>query len=160
MPAPLIALLLLQAPPVLNQSIVVTGAWQPIPLEESDRAVLSLPVRPNALLLNSIADVLRLHPSLDLRQRAPNLLQADLSIRGATFGQTLVLLNGRRMNDPQSGHHNLDLPAPLQSVQSVEILSGAGSTLYGADATGGVVNIVTSPPEASEIRLRAAAGNF
>jgi iron complex outermembrane receptor protein len=146
--------------PVLQQTVVVTGSWEPVPLEESDRAVLSLPVRSQNLLLNTFVDLLRLDPSLDLRQRAPNGLQGDLSIRGASFGQTLVLLNGRRLNDPQSGHHSLDLPVPLESVQSLEVLRGAGSVLYGSDAVGGVVNVITAPPEAWQARLRTAFGNF
>ncbi|HRJ18790.1 MAG TPA: TonB-dependent receptor [Bryobacteraceae bacterium] len=148
------------APPDRHDTIIVTGTPEPLPLEESDRAVMSLPVRSQALLFTTFIDFLRLDPSLDLRQRAPNGLQADLSIRGATFGQTLVLLNGRRMNDPQSGHHHLDLPVPLESVEQIEILRGAGSTLYGSDATGGVVHLVTRPPEASEIRVQAGYGSW
>lgn len=105
--------------PDRHDSIVVTGTPAPLPLEESDRAVTSLPVREQAILFTTFIDFLRLDPSLDLRQRAPNGLQADLSIRGATFGQVLVLLNGRRMNDPQSGHHHLDLPVPLESVEKI-----------------------------------------
>ena len=73
-------------------------------------------------------------------------MQADLSIRGASFGKTLVLLNGMRLNDPQSGHHNMDIPVPLESVERVEVMRGSGSTLYGADAVGGVINIITEPP--------------
>jgi iron complex outermembrane receptor protein len=138
---------------------VVTGAWEPIPLEEADRTVETLPVRAAPLLFNSLAAFLRLAPTLDLRERAGNGVQADLSIRGAAFGQTLVLLNGRRLNDPQSGHHALDLPVPLDAVERIEVLAGAGSTLYGADALGGAVNVVVRPPEATSVRLRAAAGN-
>src|SRR5205085_10334233 len=74
-------------------------------------------------------------------------------------GQTLILLNGQRLNDPQSGHHNLDIPVPLDSVQRVEVMRGAGSALYGSDAAAGVVNIVTAPPEATELRLRTAVGS-
>ncbi|HEY3444549.1 MAG TPA: TonB-dependent receptor [Paludibaculum sp.] len=144
----------------MAQSVVVTGSWAPLPLEEADRSVVSLPARSQNLLLNTFVDLLKLDPSLDLQQRAPNGLQGDLSIRGATFGQTLVLLNGHRLSDPQSGHHSLDLPIPLQSIQSIEVLRGAGSTLYGSDALGGVVNVISAPPETSEIRLRVAAGNF
>jgi iron complex outermembrane receptor protein len=146
--------------PVLKQTVVVTGTYEPVPLDEADRAVLALPVREQALLLNTLSDLLKLDPSLDLQERGPNGVQGDLSIRGATYGQTLVLLNGRRLNDPQTGHHSLDLPIPLESVERVEILKGAGSSLYGSDAIGGVVNLIARPPEASEIRLRAAVGNF
>lgn len=143
-----------------RESIVVTGTYEPLSLEEIDRAVNVFPVRKQGLVSNTLADFLRLDPSLDLRQRAPNGLQSDLSIRGATFGQTLVLLNGQRLNDAQSGHHNLDVPVPLESVTRVEVLRGAGSTLYGSDAVGGVVNIITEPPARSEVRLRSAVGNF
>jgi iron complex outermembrane receptor protein len=146
--------------PARKDSIVVTGTYEPLPLEEAERSVLTLPARGRLVLLNTFTDLLRLDPSLDLRQRSPNGTQADLSIRGSTFGQTLVLVNGRRMNDPQSGHHNLDLPFPLEAVESVEILRGSGSTLYGSDAVGGVVNFITAPPEGGELRLRTALGNY
>ena len=129
-------------------------------LEEIDRAIRVLPARSQALLLNSLVDLLRLDPSLDLKARAPNGVQGDLSIRGGSFGQTLVLLNGLRLNDVQSGHHNMDIPVPLDSVARVEVMRGSGSSLYGSDAVGGVVNIITEPPPDTELRLRTAVGNF
>ena len=146
--------------PMRRDAIIVTGSPEPIPLEEADRSISSTPVRGQELLFNSYTDVLQLDPSLDLRQRGPNGTQADLSIRGATFGQTLVLWNGRRMSDPQSGHHNLDLPIPLESMDRVEVLRGAGSSLYGSDAVGGVVNIITRPSETGEVRVRGAVGSY
>ena len=85
-------------------------------LEEIDRAIRVLPARGNALVFNTLSDLLRLDPSLDLAERAPDGVQADLSIRGSGFGETLVLLNGLRLNDAQSGHHNMDIPVPLESV--------------------------------------------
>jgi iron complex outermembrane receptor protein len=139
--------------------VVVTGTYEPLPLEEVDRSVSTLPVRGFELLSRSLSDFLRMDPSLDLRSRAPNGLQGDLSIRGGTFGQTLVLIDGQRVNDVQSGHHNLDIPIPVEMVSRIEVLKGAGSTLYGSDAIGGVVNIVTQAPEAFEARVRTAIGN-
>lgn len=149
-----------QQPPPRRDSIVVTGVYEPVPLEEADRPVRSLEVRGLELLANSLVDFLRLEPSVDLRQRGPNGVQADVSMRGGTFGQTLILLDGMRVNDAQTGHHNLDLPLPLESVSRVEILPGASSTLYGSDAVGGVVHFLTQPPDFSEFRLRTALGNF
>jgi iron complex outermembrane receptor protein len=143
-----------------KETILVTGTFTPIPLEESERAVDSLNVAASPLLFNTFTDYLKLLPSLDLRQRGQNGIQGDLSIRGGTFGQTLILLDGVRMNDAQSGHHNLDLPIPMEALESIEVLRGAGSTLYGADAVGGVVNFRTKRPEVSEIRLRGGLGNF
>src|SRR5438067_13812629 len=124
-----------------RDTIVVTGTYEPLTIEEIDRAIRVLPVRSQSLVLNTLSDVLKLDPSLDLTERAPNGVQADLSIRGSSFGQTLILLNGQRLNDPQSGHHNLDVPVPLESISRVEVLRGSGSTLYGSDAVAGVINI-------------------
>jgi iron complex outermembrane receptor protein len=143
-----------------HETVVVTGTYEPLSLDEIDRALRVLPARENNLVLNSLADLLRQDPSIDLRERAPNGIQADVSIRGGSFGQTLVLLNGQRLNDAQSGHHNMDIPVPLDSVSRIEVMRGSGSTMYGSDAAGGVINIVTEPPETSEIRLRTAFGNY
>jgi len=148
-------------PPPRHDVVVVTGTYEPVPLEEADRAVRALPVNSaQRLLSGSFADFLRLDASFDLRARAANGVQGDLSIRGGSFGQTLVLLDGLRMNDAQSGHHNLDLPIPLYAISQIELLKGAGSAYYGSDAVGGVVNVITRAPEAAELRLRAAVGNY
>ena len=66
-----------------------------------------------------------------------NGTQADVAMRGGTFEQTLILVDGFRMNDLQTGHHNMDLPFPVDSFSDVEVLHGAGSALYGSDAVGG-----------------------
>lgn len=71
-----------------------------------------------------------------------------------------MLIDGLRVNDAQTGHHNLDLPIPLDSMSRIEVLHGAGSTFYGADAIGGAVNFITAPAAVTEFRLRAGFGNF
>jgi iron complex outermembrane receptor protein len=148
-------------PPPQHESIVVTGAAEPIPLEEADRDVTVLPLPENQRpLYDSWFDLLDLDPSLDVQERAPGGFMADLSIRGGTFGQTLVLLNGIRINDAQTGHFNLDLPIPFEMISSIEALKGAGSTLYGSDAIGGVVNVRTQPLETPGFRLLGGLGNF
>lgn len=145
---------------VRKETIVVTGHYEPVPLADADRTVSVIEVPAERLLFRSFPDLLALIPSVDLRQRAGAGVQSDLSIRGSTFGQTLVLLNGIRINDVQSGHHNMDIPVPLDSVDRIEVLRGSGSTLYGSDAVGGVVNVITRKPEASEFRIGAGFGNF
>ena len=154
-------LLCAQTPPPQQESIVVTGTAEPLPLAEADRdvSVTRLPEKQTELF-NSWFDLLDLDSALDLQQRSPGALQADVSIRGATFGQTLVLLNGFRMDDVQTGHFNLDLPVPLEMLSSVEVLKGSGSALYGSDAIGGVINARTAPLDPGELRLLGGAGNF
>ncbi len=151
--------LLAQSPQ--RETVVVTGSFEPAPLEEIDRVVRVFAAGKEQLLLtNSFIDFLRLDTSLDVQARGANGTQSDLSIRGSGFGQTLVLLNGMRLNDPQSGHHNLDIPLPLDASSRIEVLKGTGSAYYGSDAIGGAVNLITQAPEITEIRLRSAAGNF
>ncbi|MHB9028951.1 MAG: TonB-dependent receptor plug domain-containing protein, partial [Candidatus Latescibacterota bacterium] len=87
-------------------------------------------------LLNSIS-------SISLTERGAPGSQADISIRGSSTEGVLLLVNGIRVQDPQTGHFLLDIPLDLGSVERVEILSGGGSTLYGSSASGGIVNIVT-----------------
>jgi iron complex outermembrane recepter protein len=147
-------------PQAQQASIVVTGTFIPVPETEIDRSVTVIEVPEQSLLFKSWVDDLQFAPSVDLQQRAPNDIQGDLTIRGSTFGETLVLLNGLRMDDVQSEHHNMDLPLPTESVQRIEVLRGAGSTLYGSDAMAGSVNVITAAPERSDFRVGAGVGNF
>jgi iron complex outermembrane recepter protein len=143
-----------------QETIVVTGTFAPLPETELDRSVTVIEGRGQGALYDNWVGYLQSTPSLDLRQRAPNDVQGDLSIRGSSFGQTLVLLNGLRMDDVQSGHHDMDLPLPTQSVQRIEVLRGAGSTLYGSDAMAGSINLITAQPEHSDFSFGAGVGNF
>ena len=149
-----------EVPPPQKGSVVVTGTALPIPLNEADRDVteLNLPATERPFF-KSWFELLQLDSALDLKQRAPGS-QADLSIRGATFGQTLVLLNGMRVNDAQSGHFNLDLPLPIETISEIQVLQGSGSTLYGSDAIGGVVDVRTRPIPDGQLRLLTGVGNF
>ena len=148
-----------QAIPVQKETVVVTGTFLPAPLSETNRSVELFDTRTTPLLFNSNVDYLQLDPQIDLQQRAPNGVQADLSIDGSTFAETLVLLNGLRINDAQTAHHNMDIPIPLEAISNIEVLHGAGSTLYGSDAMGGAVNFITAPANATELRIRAGGGN-
>ncbi len=133
-------------PATVAQSITVTTTLEPLPLAESDRSVNLISPRDQPLVSNSVVDLLRQDSSLNLQARAANGVQADLSLRGTTFEQSLILLNGLRINDPETGHLNLDIPIPLDAVTRIDILHGSGSTFYGSDAIGGAVNLLTQPP--------------
>jgi vitamin B12 transporter len=95
----------------------------------------------DALPVGTLSGLLEWATGVEIQSRSP--AQSDLSIRGAGFEQVVVLVNGVRMSDPQTGHFDLDLAVPLDRVERVEILRGPASALYGADAVGGVVNVVT-----------------
>jgi outer membrane cobalamin receptor len=141
----------------IAQSISVTTTLEPLPLAESDRSVNLISPCDQPLVSTSVVDFLRQDPSLNLQARAANGVQADLSIRGTTFEQSLILLNGLRINDPETGHLNLDISIPLDAVTRIDILHGSGSTFYGSDAIGGAVNLLTQPP-APGLNVVASAG--
>ena len=96
-----------------------------------------------ALGIGVVADALRLVPGVDVRARGPRDVQTDFSIRGATFGQNLVLIDGFRLNDSQSGHHNGDIPTSVLGLERIEVVHGPGSAVHGADALGGTINFIT-----------------
>jgi iron complex outermembrane receptor protein len=142
----------------ITQAVTVTTTLEPLPLAESDRSVNLISPRDQPLVSNSVVDLLRQDSSLNLQARAPNGVQADLSLRGTTFEQSLILLNGLRINDPETGHLNLDIPVPLDAVTRIDILHGSGSTFYGSDAIGGAVNLLTQPPAPGLTVIGSAGG--
>ncbi|MEY4042007.1 MAG: hypothetical protein RL233_1538 [Bacteroidota bacterium] len=102
----------------------------------SRKDIANIPVQTTAELLGYIEGV-------DLRQRGPNGVQADIQIQGGTFDQVLVLIDGVRLTDPQTGHHMLNLMVPPEAIERIEIIKGAAARRYGINALSGVVNIVT-----------------
>jgi len=150
-----------QSPISVQQSVQVTTTAEPLPLAESDRSVLVILPQDAPTGTDSVVDLLRTDPSLDLQARAGEGVQADLAIRGTTFEQSLVLVNGLRVDDPETGHLNLDIPVPLDAITRVDVLHGSGSTFYGSDAIGGAVNLLTGAPgEGLSVVARSGAGNY
>ena len=94
----------------------------------------------------SVPEQLQFMPSVVASQRQQYGVQADLSIRGSTFEQVQVLLDGYDLSDPQTGHHLMNLPLGPHDVARLEVLPGHGSALYGSGAFGGTVNVVSRKP--------------
>jgi iron complex outermembrane receptor protein len=127
-----------------RQTVVVTAATTPVDLGSSGRAIAVITRDEIASLpVASVADVLRLLTSVDVRARGTHGVQSDFAVRGASFGQALVLVDGQRLNDSQSGHHDGDIPVPLEAVERIEVLYGPGSSVFGANAFGGTINVIT-----------------
>ena len=143
-----------------TETLVVLGTATPVPLAESPRPVEVFAVRPLELSAETPLDLLRQDSSVFIEQRGAGGAQSDLVLEGGSFEQTLVLLNGFRVNDAQTGHHNLDLPVPMEAMDSIEVLEGAGSTLHGVDALAGVVDFLTVAPAGNSLRLRLGEGSF
>jgi iron complex outermembrane receptor protein len=143
-----------------TETMVVLGSPVPVPLAESPSPVLVLPLEQIAPFIATPLDALRDDSSIFLEQRGAGGAQSDLTLRGGSFEQTLVLLNGFRINDSQAAHHNLDLPVPLDAMDSIQVLHGAGSTLHGADALSGAVDFLTAAPHADMLQLSTGYGSF
>lgn len=128
----------------VRETVVVTAAATPVPFGSVTRTLTVITREQIAQLpVHTVADILRLAASVDVRARGERGVQTDFAIRGAHFGQMLMLVDGVRLNDAQSGHHNGDVPVPLDAIERIEILHGAGSSLFGADAFGGTINVIT-----------------
>jgi len=97
---------------------------------------------------------------LDLQSRSlRSAIQTDFSLRGSTFQQVLMLLNGQRINDPQTAHHNSDIPFTKDDIKKIEVIPGASSSLFGPDAIGGAINFALKVPGEKKMSWEFAAGN-
>ena len=140
----------------LKESVVVTAYASPVAFENVARGVTVITREQiQQLPVQSVADLLRYVAGVDVRSRSPFGVQSDFSARGAGFGQILILLDGLRMNDAQTGHHDSDLPVALSDIERVEVLHGTGSSVYGADAFGAAINVVTRQGGGSRVRISA-----
>ncbi|MGE4586182.1 MAG: TonB-dependent receptor plug domain-containing protein [Mangrovibacterium sp.] len=106
----------------------------------------------------TIQELLDNVPGVDIRQRGTHGVQADISVRGGSFDQTLILLNGINLTDPQTGHHNFNLPVSLKSIKRIEVLHGPAARVYGPNAFSGAVNLVTEPEKGAVFELDAGGG--
>ncbi|MCI1187194.1 TonB-dependent receptor [Hymenobacter sp. DH14] len=114
----------------------------------------------------SLDDLLRLLPAIEMQSRGNFGTQADITLRGSTFNQVLILLDGMRLNDPLTGHFAGYLPITPAEIEQIEVVRGPGAALYGPDAVGGFVNIVTKTfaathrPDGVEIGGTFMAGEY
>ncbi|MDR2036818.1 MAG: TonB-dependent receptor [Bacteroidales bacterium] len=110
--------------------------------------------------VQSLTDILEFAPNVDLRQRGTYGTQADISIRGSSFDQTIVLLNGINISDPQTGHYTLNLPVDIESVEKIEILEGPAARIFGNNALGGAVNFVTGIQKNNYLKAGITGGQY
>ena len=117
------------------------------------------------LPVNSIDELLRYVPGIEVQARGPMGVQSDITLRGSTFQQVLVVIDGVRLNDPLTGHFSSYIPIAPSEIERIEILKGASSVIYGSDAVGGVIHIITKSfahklKESSHVSGQVLAGEF
>lgn len=108
----------------------------------------------------SLAEVLSFVPGVDIRQRGVTGVQSDVSIRGGSFEQTLMLINGIKLSDPQTGHHMMNIPVPLVNIDRIEVLKGPASRVFGQNAYAGAINVITELTDRKYARIQGYAGDF
>jgi iron complex outermembrane receptor protein len=108
----------------------------------------------------SLQEILSFVPGVDVRQRGVSGAQADIGIRGGSFDQTLMLLNGIKLSDPQTGHGMMNIPVPLVNIERVEVLKGPASRIFGQNAYAGAINVITELGTSKYARLQGYGGDF
>src|SRR5690554_6043678 len=130
--------------PTELDEVIVTASKADLPLNLAAKQVTVIssseieraPARSIEDLLNHVAGV-------DILQRGPHGVQADISLRGGSFDQTAILLNGINLTSPHTGHYSFDIPVNLSDIERIEIVKGPSSQVYGASAFSGGINIIT-----------------
>lgn len=95
-----------------------------------------------AMAIHQAADLLKYLAHIEVVERGPNGVQSDIKLNGGTFEQALILINGHKIMDAQTGHHLMNLPINMDQVERVEILRGAAARIYGVNSLTGAINFV------------------
>jgi vitamin B12 transporter len=143
----------------LNE-IQVSGKRAPGIYQETGRQIAVISREQiEKLPAQSIQGLLRTALGVDIRERGPLGMQADISMRGGSFDQVMILLNGINVTDPQTGHYGLNLPVDLASVERIEILRGPAARVHGPNAFDGAINFVTKSGSENKVSAQVTAGD-
>lgn len=144
---------------VLEEIVIQENRLQ-IPFQKSTRNIQVVTKEDiQKLPVSSLNEVLSYVSGVDIRQRGPFGSQADISIDGGSFEQTMILWNGVKMSDAQTAHHSMNLPIPLEAIERIEILKGPAARIYGINALTGAINIVTKTRMENFMQLHVYGGS-
>ena len=126
------------------KEVIVSSTRIDLPLSENARSIQVI-TKENIRQagVTTVADLLQQVAGVDIRRRGIAGIQADLFIRGGSFDQTLLLIDGIKLDDAQTGHHTLNLALPLEVIERIEIIKGPAARIFGQNAFTGAINIVT-----------------
>ena len=143
------------------QEVVLSSNRLEIPLRQNSKTVQVLTadqIRQSGV--THVVDLLQQIAGVDIKRRGAGATQADLNIRGGTFDQTLLLIDGIKLDDAQTGHHTLNFLPPPQMIERIEIIKGPASRAYGQNAFTGAINIITKKETPKTLTLDLQKGNY
>lgn len=139
--------------------VVVTAERTPVSMAKLSKIVTVIGKSEiDAAPATNLEDLLEYALNVDVRQRGGFGIQSDISIKGGNYEQTLILLNGVNITDPQSGHLSLNLPIDIQSIDRIEILQGPAARVLGPNAFAGVINIITGTRKINQVQASLMGG--
>lgn len=146
---------------VINiNEVVITENGFNTPIAKQNRNVYIIDKETIARLpARSLQEILQYANGVDLRQRGPMGGQADISIDGGSFEQTVVLLNGTKIIDSHTAHNMLNLPIPVEAIERIEVVHGPAARIYGINSLTGAINIITKKPTKSGFLVDAHGGS-
>ncbi len=141
--------------------VVVSASRIDIPFSQESRSITIITAAEiKASPASSLAELLQETAGLDIRRRGADGMQADLYIRGGGFDQTLLLIDGIKMDDSQTGHHTMNAALPLEVIERIEIIKGPSARVYGQNAFTGAINIVTKKKSSNQVSLGMEGGSY
>ncbi|MDB4098430.1 TonB-dependent receptor [Polaribacter sp.] len=142
-------------------TILIKSTRIDLPFKENARTiqVISAEFIKNSAATN-VADLLQQVAGVDIRRRGTAGSQADLYIRGGGFDQTLLLIDGIKMDDAQTGHHTMNAALPIEVIERIEIIKGPAARVFGQNAFTGAINIVTKSTLENTASVNIEAGSF
>ena len=154
----------MQAQEFQNQkldSVIITSTRIDLPFSENSRTITVInqeDIKKSAT--TNVADLLQQVAGVDVRRRGTSGMQADLYIRGGGFDQTLLLVDGIKVEDSQTGHHTMNMALPIEVIERIEIIKGPAARVFGQNAFTGAVNIVTKKNIGDLVSLGVQSGSY